>query len=116
MPMKCKTMKRFFVLLLCVAALSFNACTEQCATTQSNTTSREEVDANPQIVVPTMTTYTGEIFTNEAPSIPAGYEPFYITAYLRHGSRFESDKAYATQTYDYFQKADEAGILTPVIL
>ena len=108
------TMKKFFLLLLCVGALSFTSCADKCTTTTSNLTSREEVDANPRIAVPSMTAYTGEIFTNEASAIPAGYEPFYITAYLRHGSRFESDQAYATQTYDYFQKADEAGILTPL--
>ena len=107
-------MKRFFVLLLCVAALSFNACTEQCATTPSNATSREEIDANPRIVVPSMTAYTGEIFTNEAPAAPKGYEPFYITAYLRHGSRFESSPEYPVETFNYFNKAEELGILTPL--
>ena len=108
------TMKRFFLLFFCLAALSLNACSEQHVATSSNLTSREEVDANPRIAVPSMTAYTGEIFTNEAPAAPSGYKPFYITAYLRHGSRFESDQAYAQQTYDYFQKADEAGILTPL--
>ena len=108
-------MKKFFLLFLCAVALSFAACTETSNTqSASKLTSREEVDANPRIAVPSMTAYTGEIFINEAPAMPKGYEPFYMTAYLRHGSRFESDPAYATQTYEYFQKADELGILTPL--
>lgn len=109
-------MKRISLFLLCVVALLLGSCAEERITTPSNpnATSREEVDANPRIAVPSMTAYTGEIFTNEAPAAPAGYQPFYVTAYLRHGSRFESDQTYAAQTYDYFQKADEAGILTPL--
>ena len=66
-------MKRFFLLFLCTAALSFAACTETSNTqSASELTSREEVDANPRIVVPSMTAYTGDIFTNEAPAAPAG--------------------------------------------
>ena len=108
-------MKRLFLSLLCIAALAFTACTETSNTvTESNLTSREEVDANPRIVVPSMTAYTGDIFTNEAPAAPAGYKPFYVTAYLRHGSRFESSPEYPADALNYFQKADEAGILTPL--
>ena len=107
-------MKRFLLLLLCVAAFSLTSCADKCGAASSNLTSREEVDANPCIAVPSMAAYTGEMFKNEAPAAPKGYEPFYMTAYLRHGSRYESDPAYPAQTYDYFQKADEAGILTPL--
>ena len=107
-------MKRFSLLLLCLVALILGSCSEVRTSTSSNVTSREELDANPRIAVPSMTAYTGDIFTNEAPAAPKGFEPVFMTAYLRHGSRFESDQAYATQTYDYFNKADEAGILTPL--
>ena len=77
-------MKRYVLLTLAVlATLSLSA-----------QTSREEIDANPRIVVPTMTTYTGEIFTTENISVPKGYKPVFITGYMRHGSRFESDSSY----------------------
>ena len=107
-------MKRFSLLLLCITALSLVSCADKGTTMTSTLTSREEVDANPRIVVPSMTAYTGEIFTNEAPAAPKGYEPFYMTAYLRHGSRFESSPEYPVETYNYFNKADELGILTPL--
>lgn len=107
-------MKRFFLLLLCVCALTLTSCADKSAAATSDLTSREEIDANPRIVVPSMTAYTGDIFTNEAPSEPKGYEAFYITAYLRHGSRFESSPEYPVETFNYFNKADELGILTPL--
>lgn len=107
-------MRRFFLLLLGIAALTFTSCTEQCATAPSALTSREEIDANPRIVVPTMTTYTGPLFTAPEATVPKGYKPVYITAYLRHGSRFETSEQFATETYQYFTKADELGILTPL--
>lgn len=45
--------------------------------------------------------------------IPAGYEPFYISHYGRHGSRYHSkEKAYA-QPLDVLRRAAEAGKLTP---
>ena len=107
-------MKRLFLLSLCIVALSLTSCASKHTTTSSNATSREEVDANPQIAVPSMTVYSGEIFTNNAPSVPKGYKPFYMTSYLRHGSRFETNEQYARETYEYFKKADELNILTPL--
>lgn len=82
--------------------------------TLSAQTARQEIDANPQVVIPSMTIYNGDIFTTEAPNIPEGFEPIYMTGYLRHGSRYEASKEYAIDTYIYFKKADEAGILTPL--
>lgn len=105
-------MKRYLFLLF-AATLSLVACTEK-STNPSVLTSREEVDATPRIAVPSMTAYTGDIFTTPAPTTPKGFEPFYMTAYLRHGSRFESNEQYATETHLYFQKAAELGILTPL--
>lgn len=105
-------MKRYLLLLL-IATLSLVACTEK-SIDSTILTSREEVDANPRIAVPSMTAYTGDIFTTPAPTVPKGFKPFYITAYLRHGSRFESSDKYATETYQYFNRAAELGILTPL--
>ncbi len=45
---------------------------------------------------------------------PAGYEPFYISHYGRHGSRYLiSDKDY-TQAADILHRAYDAGALTPL--
>ena len=105
-------MKRYLILLV-VVALSAVACVEKSQTT-TLPTAREEVDAYPQVVVPTMSVYNGEIFTNEAQSVPKGYKPFYITGYLRHGSRYEVNQLYTDETYNYFVEADKMGILTPL--
>lgn len=44
---------------------------------------------------------------------PAGYTPFYVSHYGRHGSR-RSIGSNATAAYEYLTKAQEAGILTPL--
>ncbi len=107
-------MKRYLLLLL-AATISLAACTEKSNHIASAPqTSREEVDANPRIAVPSMTAYTGEMFTTPDIEVPAGFEPIFLTGYLRHGSRFESDEQYPTDTHNYFHKADECGILTPL--
>lgn len=97
-------MKRFTLLLLTLVATF----------TLSAQTSREEIDANPQIVISTMTVYNGELFPNVAPDAPKGFKPVFMTGYFRHGSRYESSESYPIETYDYFTKADKAGLLTPL--
>ncbi len=44
---------------------------------------------------------------------PAGYTPFYVSHYGRHGSR-RSIGSNATAAYEYLTQAKEAGILTPL--
>ncbi len=97
-------MKKFLSLLLLLFAGYF----------VSAQTSREEIDAKPQIVIPTMTVYNGDLYPNVAPAAPKGFKPMFMTGYFRHGSRYESSKSYPVETYEYFLKADEAGILTPI--
>ena len=77
-------------------------------------TSREEIDANPQVVVPTMTVYNGDLYQNVAPAAPKGFKPIFMTGYFRHGSRFEAKASYPIETYEYFLKAEKAGLLTPL--
>lgn len=48
----------------------------------------------------------------EAP-VPAGYEPFYISHYGRHGSRYHTTEAVYAEPLAALRKADEAGVLTP---
>jgi len=52
---------------------------------------------------PTQTTYT---------AAPAGYKPFYISHYGRHGSRYLIGKNAYTRVSSALQKADELGKLT----
>ena len=44
---------------------------------------------------------------------PQGYEPFYISHYGRHGSRWLSRETDYSKVMDMFDSAAEAGILTP---
>lgn len=108
-------MKRYLILLL-ATALSLTACTVKSTDTNPATqlTAREEVDANPQVVIPTMTIYNGDLYPYTAPEAPTGFEPVFMAGYLRHGSRMESNAEYPLDTYDYFKKGDEAGLLTPL--
>ena len=45
-------------------------------------------------------------------SAPAGYQPFYISTYMRHGSRFHITKGDYERPLLVLQKADSAGVLT----
>jgi len=44
---------------------------------------------------------------------PAGYKPFYISHYGRHGSRYAWNYKTYTLIHDVFEKAGEKGLLTP---
>ena len=77
-------------------------------------TSLEEIDANPQVVIPTMTVYNGDLYQNVAPEAPKGFKPIFMVGYFRHGSRYEANASYPIETYDYFLKAEKAGLLTPL--
>ena len=44
---------------------------------------------------------------------PAGYEPFYISHYRRHGSRYMTDNKYYVQAIGKLDTAAQLGILTP---
>ena len=78
------------------------------------TLTREEIEARPDGVISTMTTYTGTIYTAPEAKAPKGYAPFYMTGYLRHGSRYESRPKYPTEAVEYFRKAAEHNLLTPL--
>ena len=44
---------------------------------------------------------------------PAGYKPFYISHYGRHGSRYAWNRKTYTLVHDVFAKAKEQNVLTP---
>lgn len=95
-------MKRFLLLLsaLCIATIAFAQ------------TSREEIDQHPHIAVSTHTTYSGPYYFEPIAKAPKGYEPFYISHYGRHGSRYEANGKYTTELVKAFKYADEQGLLT----
>lgn len=95
-------MKRFLFILsaLCIATVAFAQ------------TSREEIDANPHLAISTHSVYAGQIYSKPIVKAPKGYEPFYISHYGRHGSRFEAKGTHPAELVSYFSYAEEKGLLT----
>lgn len=74
-------------------------------------TAREEIRQNPALAA-------GKYYAYQAPEVtltsaPDGYEPFYISAFARHGSRYLTKKKKYTEPLGILRNADEAGVLTP---
>ena len=95
-------MKRFLFILsaLCIATVAFAQ------------TSREDIDANPHLAISTHSVYAGQIYSKPIVKAPKGYEPFYISHYGRHGSRFEAKGTHPAELVSYFSYAEEKGLLT----
>lgn len=55
--------------------------------------------------------YPGPVQTVLTPA-PEGYEPFYISHFGRHGSRYMSNNKYYTTAIDALESAAQAGLLT----
>lgn len=98
--MRYLTLKTRLLALLLLAAT--------CAAAQ---TTPAEIAARPELSAGIYHSY--EYLPGPAAPVPAGYEPFYISHYGRHGSRYHaSEKAYA-EPLAMLRKAAEAGKLTP---
>ena len=54
-----------------------------------------------------------EYLPGPAAPVPAGYEPFYISHYGRHGSRYHSSEKAYDRPLGVLLQASEAGKLTP---
>lgn len=95
-------MKRLLstLLALCIAVVAFAQ------------TSKEEIDTNPHLAIPTHSVYAGQLFSKPIADAPKGYKPFYISHYGRHGSRFEANGKYTTELVAVFKYAEEQGLLT----
>ncbi len=95
-------MKRFLLILsaLCIATFAFAQ------------TSREEIDKNPHLAVSTHSVYAGPIYAELIAKAPKGYEPFYISHYGRHGSRYEASGKYSAELVKAFDFAEKNGLLT----
>ena len=95
-------MKRFLLILsaLCIATFAFAQ------------TSREEIDKNPHLAVSTHSVYAGSLYAEPIAKAPKGYEPFYISHYGRHGSRYEASGKYSAELVKAFDFAEKNGLLT----
>ena len=96
-------MKRLLPILL-IAVFAISTATAQ--------TSREELDANPSVILATHSTYAGPYYAKPIADAPKGYKPFYISHYGRHGSRYESRSYYMEDFAKFFNVADSLGVLT----
>ena len=97
-------MKRITILLLLLAFASSVVVAQ---------TAREEIDARPHISVNAHGVYAAPYFFEPIAKAPKGYEPFYISHYGRHGSRYESTLKNIDNVENIFLKADSLGVLTP---
>ena len=72
---------------------------------------REDLKQNPE-------RYSGVHYRYEAPSVivdtpaPKGYEPFYVSHYGRHGSRYHAGTAYIKRCIEVFTPIADKGLLT----
>lgn len=74
-------------------------------------TAREEIRQNPALAAGKYYAYqTPDVRTTPA---PAGYEPFYISMFARHGSRYLTKEEKYTQPLGILLEADKKGVLTP---
>ena len=75
-------------------------------------TSQREMYANPYRNGSTYFAYPGPVQQVLTPA-PAGYEPFYISHYGRHGSRYMTSNKYYVQAITPMDSAAKLGLLTP---
>ena len=75
-------------------------------------TSQREMYANPYRNGSTYFAYPGPVQRVLTPA-PAGYEPFYISHYGRHGSRYMTSNKYYVQAITPMDSAAKLGLLTP---
>ena len=97
-------MKRFFLLLSALAAVVI-------ATAQSPEAVLESIRKNPNLALPTYSTYPS-IPLGEIAAAPEGFEPFYFTLVGRHGSRYDRSERRFKSILSVYRKADSLGILT----
>ena len=75
-------------------------------------TSKREMFADPARTGSTYFAYPGPSQQALTPA-PAGYEPFYISHYGRHGSRYMTSNKYYVQAITPMDSAAKLGLLTP---
>ena len=104
-------MRTSLYIFITVLSLSLAAPTR--ATAQATATARQEILANPNLSGGNPAVYpepTGVTYTRP----PRGYKPCYLSAYIRHGSRFHWDTHGYSRPHQTLQKAHDADKLTPL--
>lgn len=91
--------KTFWGLLLCLFSICLSA-----------QTAREEIKADIHRSASNYYAYPRP--TGKLTPPPAGYKPFYLSQYARHGSRYQIDKNEYLHPLRTLQMADSAGMLT----
>ena len=94
-------------ILLFISALSVSLA----LSAQPRQTARETVDAEPRLAVPSYTVYLDDDLPAPAKP-PKGYEPFYVSHFSRHGSRYQLSRSFYRKYIDLLERADTAGLLT----
>ena len=98
-------MKRQLFTLLMAAGL--------CLTMQAQT-AKEEIAENPYLSGSNYLDYDRQLSTKPLTPAPKGYEPFYMSHYGRHGSRWLINGKDYTNVIDALMKAQKEGKLTPL--
>lgn len=91
-----------------VRLLALLLLTAACAAAQ---TTPAEIAENPERAAGIYHSY--EYLPGPAAPVPAGYTPFYISHYSRHGSRYHASASTYTEPLGILRKAAGEGILTP---
>ena len=81
------------------------------ALAQSPEAIRESLRKNPNLALPTYSTYPS-VPLGEIAAAPEGFEPFYFSLVGRHGSRYDQTERRFKTILSVYRKADSLGILT----
>lgn len=84
-----------------------------CAGTLCAQSAREEIKADVRLSASNYCAYWEPQDVRLTPA-PSGYEPFYLSAYARHGSRFQINPNEYREPLRVLQQADSVGALTPL--
>ncbi len=95
-------MKRFFLLVAVLAAVSFSLNAQSVY---------DELKADPQRAAGNLHHYEAPEFVVDTPA-PSGYTPFYVSHYGRHGSRYQTSTSGYKRLVPLFEELDKEGLLT----
>ena len=103
--------KAFFALLAC-AALSVQGVQAQTAALKA--TAKQEIQENKYLSGSNYLDYDRQLTTAKLTPAPKGYEPFYMSHYGRHGSRWLINESEYTSPLNTLREAHDEGKLTPL--
>ena len=105
--LKISNMNRFNIFLLFLFIIGVASCTEQ----KQEQTSRYEIFATPAKSGGTLYAYPCNEITSKTPA-PEGYQPFHISYFGRHGSRYLVSDGDYKNILEIFMQADSSNVLT----